>query len=78
MITLKTIKNKHGNNSRLLFTDTDNLMYEFKPKMFMKILVRLKKCLILVSIYLSQNIIMIQTINSLIELRLIQTINSNH
>ena len=68
MITLKTIKNKHGNNSRLLFTDTDNLMYEFKPKMFMKILVRLKKCLILVSIYLSQNIIMIQTINSLIEL----------
>ena len=68
MITLKTIKNKHGNNSRLLFTDTDNLMYEFKPKMFMKILVSLKKCLILVSIYLSQNIIMIQIINSLIEL----------
>ena len=24
------IKNKHGNNSRLLFTDTDSLMYEIK------------------------------------------------
>ena len=26
------IKNKYGNNSRLLFTDTDNLMYEIKTK----------------------------------------------
>ena len=25
------IKNKYGNNSRLLFTDTDILMYEIKP-----------------------------------------------
>ena len=24
------IKNKHGNNSRLLFTDTDSLMHEIK------------------------------------------------
>ena len=26
------IKNKYGNNSRLLFTDTDSLMYEIKPE----------------------------------------------
>ena len=31
------IKNKYSNNTRLLFTDTDSLMYEIKTKMSMKI-----------------------------------------
>ena len=48
------IKNKYGNNSKLLFTDTDNLMS-------MKILAAIKKCLILVIIRLNQNTMMIQT-----------------
>ena len=39
MITLK----KYVNKSRLLFTDTDNLMHEIKLKMFMAILIRIKK-----------------------------------
>ena len=45
------IKNKYGNNSRRLFTGADSLMYE----MFIKILVKVKKCLILVIIQLSQS-----------------------
>ena len=44
------IKNKYSNGSRLLFTDTDSLMYEItKLKISMKILATIKKCLILVS-----------------------------
>ena len=26
------VKNKHGNNSRLLFTDSDSLMYQIKTE----------------------------------------------
>ena len=55
------IKNDIDDKSRLLFTDTDSLMYELKPKTFMKILARIKKCFILVIIHLSQNIMIIQT-----------------
>ena len=59
------IKNKYGNESNLLFTDTDSLMYEIKTKDFYKDLTAIKKCLSLVSIQLSQNIMMIQTSESL-------------
>ena len=37
------IKNKYGNKSRLLFTDTDSSNMKLKTKMFMKILVRKDK-----------------------------------
>ena len=53
------IKSKYGNNnSRLLFTGTDSLMYEVKT---IKILATIKKCLTLVIIQLSQTIKIIQT-----------------
>ena len=55
------IKNKYSNNSRLLFTDTDSLLYEIKARDVCENLVRMKKCLILVIFQLSQNIMMIQT-----------------
>ena len=55
------IENKYGNNSRLLFTDTDSLMYEIKIEDVYVDLVKTKKCLILLVIPLSQNIMMIQT-----------------
>ena len=55
------IKNKYSNNSRLLFTDTDSLLYEIKAKDVCENLVRMKKCFILVIFQLSQNIMMIQT-----------------
>ena len=42
------MKNKHGNNSRLSFTDTHSLMHENKPEDVYEALVRIKKCLILV------------------------------
>ena len=55
------IKNKYGKNLRLLFSDTDSLMYELKLKMSMKFLATIKKCLTLATIELSQNIMIIQT-----------------
>ena len=54
------IKNKYGNNSKLLSTNTDSM--KLKLKMFMKILVKIRKCLISVIIQLSQNIMAIKKI----------------
>ena len=39
------IKNKYGNNSRLLFSGTDSLKYDFKLQISMNISVAIKKCL---------------------------------
>ena len=54
------IGHKYGEKSRLLFTDTDSLMYGIKLNMSMKILATIKKCLTLVIIQISQNIMIIQ------------------
>ena len=53
------IKNKYGNNSRLLFRDTDTFMYKIKTEDVYEYLVTIKKCLIFVIICLSQNTILI-------------------
>ena len=55
------IRNKYGNNSRLLFTDADSLTYKIKTKDVYEGLVRIRKCLVLAIILLSQYIMMIQT-----------------
>ena len=58
MIILKT---KYDNKPKLLFKETDSLMYDIKTKDVYKDLATIKKCLILVIIRLSQNTMMIQT-----------------
>ena len=55
------IKSKYVNNSKLLLTHTDSLIYEIKTKDPMKILAAIEKCLIVVIIWLSQNTMIIQT-----------------
>ena len=40
------IKIRYGNKSRLFLTEIDSLAYEIKPKMFIKIFVRIKKFVI--------------------------------
>ena len=71
------IKNKYGNNSKLLFTDTDRLMYEIKTVdiyeefsndkeiyLFMTrqtYCIMIKKCLTYLIIQLSRNIIISRT-----------------
>ena len=55
------IKNKHSNNSRLLFSDTDSLMYGIETEDFYKGFSNDKEILIFVIIQLNQNIMIIQT-----------------
>ena len=59
------IKKKYDNKSKLLFTDTDSLMYEIKTEDAMKILTAIKKCLIPEIFQPSQNTRMMQTNKSL-------------
>ena len=54
-------KNKYGSNSRLLFTDTDSLIYEIKTEGVYEDFSNDKKCLTLVIIQQSQNTMIIQT-----------------
>ena len=53
------------NNSRLLFTDTDNLVYEIKTEDVYEDFSNVRKCFILVIIRLSQNTTMIQTVGKM-------------
>ena len=53
------IKSKY--NSRLLFTETDSLMYEVKTEDVYKDFSNIKKCVTLIIIELSQNIMIVQT-----------------
>ena len=55
------IKNKYGNNTRLLLTDTDSLIYEIKTGGIDEDSWKNKKCFILAIILLSQNILLIET-----------------
>ena len=54
------IKDKSSSNSRLLFTDTDSLMYDIITEDVYKKFTKDEQCLILVIIQLNQNIMMIQ------------------
>ena len=54
------IKNKYDNKSKLLFSDTDSLMYEIKTEYVYEDFSTDKKSLILVNIRSSQNAILIQ------------------
>ena len=55
------IRNKYDNISKLLFTDTNNLMYEIKTEDDYGVLNSDIAMLVLVIIWLSQNAKMIQT-----------------
>ena len=59
----KYIKSKF--DAKLLFTYTDSLVYEIKQKMFMKIFIETKICLILVTIHQIQSFL-IQLIKKLL------------
>ena len=60
-----SFENEYDNNSRLLFTDTDDLMYGKKLEISMKMVAVIKKCLMSVIIKLNQNTKTIQKNQSL-------------
>ena len=53
------IKNENGNNSRLLFTNTDSFMYEIKTEDDCEDFSKDMQCLLLAVIHEIQNIIMV-------------------
>ena len=55
-------ENNYGNKSRLLFTDTERLMYQVKTEDIYENFSRDKATFDLVTIALSQNIVMVRTI----------------
>ena len=55
-------ENNYGSKSRLLFTDTERLMYQVKTEDIYENFSRDKATLDLVTIALSQNVVMVQTI----------------
>ena len=55
------IENKYGNNSRLLLTGTDSLMYIIKTEYVYEDFSKDKKSLILVIFQLSRSFMIIQT-----------------
>ena len=55
------IENKYGNNSRLLLTGTDSLMYVIKTEYVYEDFSKDKKSLILVIFQLSRSFMIIQT-----------------
>ena len=55
-----TLKNKYGNNSRLLFTKTDNFN-DTKTENVYDDLAMITKCLTLIIVSLNQNIMTIET-----------------
>ena len=58
---MTTKKQKYYSQTKFNVQFNDSLMYEIKTEMSMKILTLMNKCLILVIIQVSQNIVMIQT-----------------
>ena len=52
---------KTFNSAKLLFTDSDSLVYELKIRMFMNNVLKIKNCLTLVVIQEIQSIMLVQT-----------------